>query len=48
MPINHCHVPKVYNTVLNGIIGPSFIDPVSPKEFPIIFDSGASVAISGF
>ena len=39
----------MYNTVIKGDIGPSFIDPISfSKEFPIIFDSGASVAITGY
>ena len=47
--IHHCPTRKVYNTFVNGNIGPSFIDPISSsKEFPIIFDSGASVAISEF
>ena len=47
--INFCPTPRIYNALTTGNIGPSFINPItSIKEFPIIFDSGASVAISGF
>ena len=46
--INYCPIPKIYNILANGNIGPNFMDPITSKEFPILFDSGASVAISGF
>ena len=39
---------KKYNALATDNIGPPFINPITSKEFPILFDSGASVAISGF
>ena len=49
--ISHCPSPKICNALVGENIDSSLFHPLSSsvnKKFPIIFDSGASVAISGY
>ena len=49
--INHCPDPRIYNALTEENTNSSLFHPLlssTAKKFPIIFDSGASVAISGY
>ena len=49
--ISHCPSPKICTALTKTGFNSSLFNPLSSsinKKFPIIFDSGASVAISGF
>ena len=49
--INNCPNPKICNALVGENVDSSLFHPLSSstiKKFPIIFDSGASVAISGY